>query len=183
MLAGAPDVRFSDGLAEYRTRAALNRADTRGLVVELLVVMSLPRPIFKGDLYLVTRRTSGRRFFLKPTRKRTKKIEYCLAVAAKRHGIQVHAVTVMSNHWHCVATDPRGVLPEFLRDVHSWIGKTVNAGIGRWENLWSTSQTSLVRAEGDSNVVERIAYTLANRDPQSGQKPRLSSLPLSQSSA
>lgn len=124
--------------------------------------MSMPRPIFKGDLYLITRRTNGRRFFLKPTKRRTKRVEYCLAVAAKRYGVQVHAVVVMSNHWHVVATDPHGELPEFLRDAHSWIAKCINAITPRWENLWSSEQTSLVRSEGDDNVVERIIYTMAN---------------------
>ncbi len=124
--------------------------------------MSLPRPIFEGDLYLVTRRTRGRQFLLKPSKKLNNKVEYCIAVAAARHGIQVHAVIALSNHWHAVASDPRGRMPEFLRDVHSWIAKNINMGLGRWENVWSSSQTSLVRAEGASNVLNRIVYTMTN---------------------
>ncbi len=124
--------------------------------------MSLPRPIFKGDLYLVTRRTAGRRFFLRPSKKRNRQIEYCIAVAAQRHKIRVHALVAMSNHWHCVASDPEAAMPAFLQDVHAWIAKTINKALGRWENLWATSQTSLVRSRGDDNVLGRIVYTMAN---------------------
>ena len=36
---------------------------------------------------------------------------YCLAIAAKKHGVLVHALGVMSNHYHLVLTGPEGVLP------------------------------------------------------------------------
>ena len=48
-----------------------------------------------------------------------KVFSYCVALAAERHGIEVHAMTVMSNHWHAVVTDPYGRIPEFSRVVHS----------------------------------------------------------------
>jgi len=38
---------------------------------------------------------------------------YCLAVAAKKAGILVHAIVVISNHYHIVCSDPKGRLPEF----------------------------------------------------------------------
>ncbi len=124
--------------------------------------MSRPRPIHRGDLYLVTRRTAGRRFFLRPSKKLNPQIEYCIAVAAARHKIKVHALVVMSNHWHLVASDPDATMPAFLRDAHAWIAKTTNNALGRWENLWSTTQTSLVRSSGDDNVLGSIVYTMAN---------------------
>ena len=46
--------------------------------------VSLPRPIFKGELYLLTRRTTERQFLLRPSKRRNREIEYCLAVAAQR---------------------------------------------------------------------------------------------------
>ena len=53
-------------------------------------------------------------------------------------------------------------MPDFLRDVHQLVAKNVNCSLGRWENLWSTEQTSLVRASSDEDVQERIVYTMAN---------------------
>ncbi len=124
--------------------------------------MSMPRPIFKGDIYLVTRRTAGRQFLLRPSARITPAIEYCIAVAAERSGIRIHALVVMGDHWHCVASDPEARMPEFLRDAHAWIAKIVNSSLGRWESVWSSRQTSLVRTGGDANVLARIAYTMAN---------------------
>ena len=71
--------------------------------------------MLQGTTYLVTRRCLGRRFLLRPDRALNELIGYCLARAAKAHGIELHAVTVMSNHYHLVLTDPRGVLPDFMR--------------------------------------------------------------------
>ncbi len=99
---------------------------------------------------------------MRPSKKRNRQVEYCIAVAAERHGIEVHAVVVMSNHWHCVASDPKARMPAFLRDVHAWIAKTTNQSLGRWENVWSTTQTSLVRSNGDDNVLASMVYTMAN---------------------
>ena len=46
--------------------------------------MSLPRAVFKGRTYLLSRRCSERRFFLRPGKKTNKAFLYCLAEAAKR---------------------------------------------------------------------------------------------------
>ncbi|MCK5797588.1 MAG: hypothetical protein KAI47_10415 [Deltaproteobacteria bacterium] len=40
-------------------------------------------------------------------------VTYCLGIATGRYGIDVHAFCFMSTHYHLVATDPRGELPEF----------------------------------------------------------------------
>ncbi len=99
---------------------------------------------------------------LEPSRKLNRTIEYIVAVVAGRTDVCIHAVCVLSNHWHVVASDPEARIPEFLRDVHALIAKCVNAALGRWENVWSAEQTSLVRASGDEDVLERIVYTMAN---------------------
>jgi len=99
---------------------------------------------------------------LKPSRKLNRTIEYVVAVVAKRTGVRIHALCVLSNHWHVVASDPEARIPEFLRDVHALIAKCVNGALGRWENVWASEQTSLVRASGDEDVLARIVYTMAN---------------------
>lgn len=124
--------------------------------------MSLPRPIIPGSVYLVTRRVSRRKFLLKPSSEINKNIEFLLASVAKRTGVQIHAVTVLSNHWHCVVSDPEGRIPDFLRDVHALIARYVNSARNRKENLWSSEQTSLVRLEGPEDILDKIVYTMAN---------------------
>lgn len=77
--------------------------DTRG--------MSLPRCVLAGTTYLVTRRCIGRRFLLRPDRALNELFVYCLGLAAQEHGVRLHALCVMSNHYHLVLTHVRGCSP------------------------------------------------------------------------
>ncbi len=70
--------------------------------------MTAPRQIRKNVTYLITRRCFSRMFLLRPSAVVTSVFEYVLAVKAKQYGIQLHAYCVLSNHWHCVLTDPLG---------------------------------------------------------------------------
>jgi len=42
------------------------------------------------------------------------------------------------------------------------LAKAQNASLGRWENLWSSDKTSLVLLVNETDVLEKMAYTLAN---------------------
>jgi putative transposase len=121
-----------------------------------------PRPILPGSTYLVSRRCTQRQFLLTPTRRTTAIFGYCLAVAARHAGVLVHSVCVMSNHWHAVVTDPDAKLPAFLAYLHQYVAKAVNASLGRWENLWSTEQPSLVRLLGPEDMLDKTRYLVAN---------------------
>ena len=68
--------------------------------------MTWPRRVVPGTTYLLTRRCTQRRFMLAPRGIVPKLFGYCVALAAERHGIEVHAITVMSNHWHAARTTP-----------------------------------------------------------------------------
>jgi REP-associated tyrosine transposase len=89
-------------------------------------------------------------------------VRYCLALAAERTGVVLHAVCVMSNHWHGVITDPEGRVPEFTECFHKLLAKAQNSSLDRWENLWSSDKTSLVLLTSEQDVLEKMAYTLAN---------------------
>jgi REP element-mobilizing transposase RayT len=124
--------------------------------------VTLPRQILPGKTYLITRRCTQRQFLLRPSRMTNQNVEYCLALAAERTGVLLHAVCVMSNHWHGVVTDPQARLPEFLEIFHKLVAKVQNASLGHWENLWSSDKTSVVLLVSESDVLEKMAYTLAN---------------------
>lgn len=124
--------------------------------------MTAPREILPGQTYLVTRRCTQRQFLLRPSPLTNQLVRYCLALAASRTGVLVHAVCVMSNHWHGVVTDPLARLPEFLEYFHRLLARAQNASLGRWENLWSSDKTSVVRLVSDADVLEKMAYTIAN---------------------
>ncbi len=155
--------RNSDGVAGIRTQSATDptlRAGTRFDFSR--PQMSLPRPVVPNKTYLITRRVSQRQFWLRPTALTTQIFLYCVAYAAAIFGIKVHAMMVMSNHWHAVITDVRGCYPDFLHRVHLLVAKCINASYGRWENLWSSDDTSVVELCDDDAVFEKIVYTLNN---------------------
>jgi len=124
--------------------------------------MSRPRPIISGTTYIVTRRTTQRQFLLKPTALTMQIFKYCVGLAALLTGVRVHAICVLSNHWHAVVTDVEGHIPAFARFVHKYVAKAVNASLGRFENLWSSERVSYVRLEDADAVMRKMAYTVLN---------------------
>jgi len=124
--------------------------------------MTLPREILPGRSYLITRRCTQRQFLLHPSRVTNQNVQFCLGLASERTGVLLHAVCFMSNHWHGVITDPEARLPEFLETFHKLLAKVQNASLGRCENLWSSDKTSVVLLVSEQDVVEKMAYTLAN---------------------
>jgi putative transposase len=125
--------------------------------------MSLPRRVLPNTTYLVTRRCLGRRFLLSPDDPLNNLFIYCLGLAAKKHGVEVHAVSVMSNHYHLVLTDPEGVLPDFM----GWLNRQLAMCIKRlrgWEEVvWEPNVPySAVVLSGSAEVLDKVAYVLLN---------------------
>jgi REP element-mobilizing transposase RayT len=120
------------------------------------------RSILPNTRYLLTRRCTQRQFWLRPSAKLNQIFTYCVAEAAAHTGVQIHAVCVLSNHWHAVVTDPDARLPEFLLRVHKHTACCINATYNRWENLWASEQPSAVRLEDDDDVLDKLAYCLTN---------------------
>jgi REP element-mobilizing transposase RayT len=124
--------------------------------------MTAPRQVLPGATYLVSRRCSQRQFLLKPTRTTNEVFLYLLAVAAYRYGVEVHAFCVLSNHYHLVVTDPDARLPAFQQFLDALVARAVNASLGRWESFWAPDSYSAVRLASASDVLDKIAYVLAN---------------------
>ena len=124
--------------------------------------VTLPRQILPGTTYLVTRRCSERRFFLRPSKRTNDIFGFILAVAARRHGIRVHAYCVLSNHFHLVVTDPTAKLPLFHRDLDGLVARAVNCSLGRWESFWDPDSYSAVRLQTPDDILQKMIYVLAN---------------------
>lgn len=124
--------------------------------------MSQPRIILPGATYLLTRRSLRRHLLFRPDAAITQLFRYALAISAHRHGIQVHALCLMSTHLHLVVTDVHGVLPRFLHLFHRLVALGTKA-LRAWEGpVWDHEPTSVVRLVTREAIVEKIAYTLAN---------------------
>jgi REP element-mobilizing transposase RayT len=124
--------------------------------------MAHPRRVVPGETYLITRRCSQRSFRLRPCALTNRIFTYCLAFALEKTGVVLHAACAMSDHHHLVVTDPRGLLPDFLRELHRLTAKALNASQGQWENLWSAEPCNAVRLVTDEDVLDKIAYVATN---------------------
>jgi REP element-mobilizing transposase RayT len=116
-----------------------------------------------GTTYLVTRRCSERRFFLRPSRIVNEIFLYILAIAARRYRVSVHAFCVLSNHCHLILTDLDGRLPAFMQYLDSLVARAVNASLGRFEGFWASNGSySAVEPLEPADVIAKTAYVLAN---------------------
>ncbi len=124
--------------------------------------MTSPRRLLPGGLYSVTRRCSQRQFFLKPSVLVNKILLYCLARAAEKFDVQVHAYCFMSSHIHLVVSDPSVQLPEFMHALDLAIAKSMNTELRRRESLFVPESYDPVTLEDDEAVLSAIVYTLMN---------------------
>ena len=127
-------------------------------------LVSAPRMLLRASSYLVTRRCSERRFFLLASDLTNQIFLYCMALAAERTGVLVHAFCVLSNHYHLVVTDPDARLPECMQLMNGLIARALNASRGRWEQCFEAggASYSAVRIESPETLLDKLVYTLAN---------------------
>jgi len=124
--------------------------------------MSLPRPVLPGTTYLLTRRCFQRQLLLRPDREVNQIFRFCLAHAAQRFEIRLHAYCMLSNHYHLVATDTLGNLPEFMHWLNEYVAKCVNAKLGRWESFWSPGSYSAVQLGDENDLLAKMLYVYLN---------------------
>jgi len=124
--------------------------------------MSLPRQVIPGATLLLTRRTSQRQFLLRPAPLVNQIFEYCLAYAANRYAMQVHAWCVMSNHYHMVVTDLQGNVPAFMSWFNEFLAKSLNALHGRGENFFGPGSYNMVLLKDPEDILDKMVYTLVN---------------------
>jgi putative transposase len=131
--------------------------------------MSLPRMVVPGGTYHVTRTVVMSLYLLTPSDTVNQIFEYCLALAAKKYSILVHAVSVESNHFHIDVTDTLGNLSDFVQELDRCVARSLLAYYRarfperRLDALWSPSQsfnaTLLVTSDA---ILDKIVYTLTN---------------------
>ena len=124
--------------------------------------MTQPRRVLPGMTVLITRRSVRRTHLFRPDPELCRLYVYVLAVIAKRHGILVHAVVLMSTHEHLIVTDLEGRLPSFMRELHRLFALGVKVLRG-WEGaVWDHERPSVVQLVTPHAIVEKLAYLMAN---------------------
>ena len=121
-----------------------------------------PRQVLPGQFYMITRRCTQRQFLLRPDAETNNAFTYCLIEAAMRSEVEVLLTCAMSNHHHTVIYDREGRYPEFTEHFHKMLAKSQNVLRGRWENMWSSEQTNVVRLVDREAVLDKLVYTAAN---------------------
>jgi putative transposase len=124
--------------------------------------MTLPRQVVPGRDYMVTRRCSERRFFLRPDEDTNNAFIYCLVLAAKRARVDVTFSVAMSNHHHTGIHDPDGNFPIFTEHFHGLLARCQNAHLGRFEGFWSSEPTSVVHLVEPSDILDKMTYAFTN---------------------
>jgi len=127
-----------------------------------IVAMTVARRVVPGSTYLLTRRCAGRRFLLRPDGVTNRIVAYCLARAMADTGVEVHALSVMSNHVHLVVTDLEGKLPVFAHELFRSIAMCIKDHHEVRENVWADGSYSAVRLENEEAVLDKIVYVMAN---------------------
>jgi REP element-mobilizing transposase RayT len=124
--------------------------------------VTLPRAVYPGSAYMVTRVCTQQQYLLRPDRETNNAVVYCLAVAAQRHAIEVIDFVQMSNHLHHAFYDRHGNGPAFYEDFHKLLAKCMNARRGRWENFFSTEQVGVARLETREALIKELVYIATN---------------------
>lgn len=130
-------------------------------LAESCSVATPPRPVIPGATYSIDKRCVGQTFRLVPTKQVVKIVEYCLAKVASDTGVELHAFTFMSNHFHLVLTDVRGVLPTFMQSLDNLISRNLNALRGLSGSNFERGYNSTPLLDIDS-AIGKAAYALAN---------------------
>src|SRR5690606_22600429 len=121
------------------------------------------RAVVPGRRYKITRRCLERRFFMTPDTPEVEQIlGYILGFCLDHYVLELHAACFMSNHYHLDVTDPYGQFPAFKCKFNSLVAKALNAHRGRFDCFWSADAPCDVELVSDEDVVDRMAYTLAN---------------------
>lgn len=114
------------------------------------------------DRYLlVSNRTLGGQFLLRPDRECTRIIRGNLAREVERKGVQLVAYAFLSNHFHLVARFPEANCADFMRDFQGELARRLNTFRGRQRPVFPVPfhHQAILDVE---TLLDKISYTATN---------------------
>jgi hypothetical protein len=88
---------------------------------------------------------------------------WLLAVCAPMFGVEVHAITVLSTHYHIVLSVADQRISKFFELFNAWLAKGVNVQRGARRGIvWEPGGLSIVELKTTEAVVHAIAYCIVN---------------------
>ena len=125
--------------------------------------MTQPRRTVPGQTYLITRRCSERRLFLKPIKEINEIVRYGLGLSLERFaGIKLHGYVFMGNHMHLVLTDEDGVLSDFMAYLCAHIARAANRLWDRGERFWGGGSFHSCELVDHKTIVAKLLYVILN---------------------
>lgn len=110
---------------------------------------------------LSNRCTQGR-FLLRPSKPLNLLIVGILVMALRSSGARIHAISVLSNHWHIIATVPSTAA---MVRLMGFFGGNLSKEVGRlhgWRgSLWASRYHHARIDDDEATQVERLRYVLA----------------------
>jgi hypothetical protein len=123
--------------------------------------MTVPRRLVPGRTHAFVRRTSERRFFLRPSEAVNAILGYTLGRGLEGTQVSLHAFMAHLNHHHGVATDrrDRAELPVFLGGFHSLAARALNSHYRRGEALWRPGSYDNCELDDRDAIERQCVYT------------------------
>lgn len=120
-----------------------------------------PRPVRPGTFHVTIRSVRGM-YLLSPVgQKRLKEvILYLIAYVAKKFGLRIHEITVMSNHIHIMFTDVHGNRPAAMTLLNALLARQINALRGQTGSVFETYWAG-EKLDDDATLTNAV-YVLAN---------------------
>lgn len=113
--------------------------------------------------FAVCRRVHDRRFLLRPDERLTGLVTWLLATLAPMFGVEVHAMTVMSSHFHAVVSVEDQRISELFGVFDALLAKAVNVlRKARRGIVWEPGELGIQELKTVDAMVFDIAYAIAN---------------------
>ena len=124
--------------------------------------MTQPRRHIAGQIAMLTRRCSQRRYFLRPDDYINDVLPFEMGKAAERHGQQVYAAMAMSNHVHFGVGDTTGERSKFMQDVMSGIARARNRDLERTGHFWEAGSYGDTVLLDEDSIERKLLYIWLN---------------------
>lgn len=114
-------------------------------------------------MFLVTTRTIQGRFLLRPSKALNALAVGVIARAQRRYGVEIHAIVVLSNHYHLLlSVGSAWQLASFMNFVNGNLAREAGRLYGWRDRFWSRRyQATLVSQEPQAQI-DRLRYILAH---------------------
>jgi putative transposase len=115
----------------------------------------------KDAMVEVTMRTVHGRFLLRPSRTVNDLVTGVIGRAQRKYGMQIHAIAVLSGHWHALLTpDSSQQLAAFMDYVAGNIAREIGRLHDWREKFWARRYRAIVVSDEPDAQAQRLAYVL-----------------------